>query len=246
MEGLVLSKERIIVALDVDSRQRALELVELLKDEVGMFKVGMQLFYSLGPGIVTEIAGLGGKVFLDLKMHDIPNTVAAGARSLTRLGCAMFNVHAAGGFHMLKAAAEAAKNEAEKLGVEKPKLLAVTVLTSLSPIEVEKEMLSRLPLPELVRSWAAMAKEAGLDGVVASYHEVDLVRDACGKDFLVVTPGVRPAWSGTDDQKRVATPFEALKAGADYLVIGRPITNAQDPKEAARRIAQELEGPRVD
>lgn len=236
------AKDRITVALDVDSRDEALSLVDLLKDEVGMFKLGMQLINSEGPTLVREIASRGIPVFVDLKFHDIPNTVAAVSRVMTRLGAFMFNVHAAGGQEMMRQAVRASGEEAAKLGVPRPRILAVTVLTSLDEEAVRKEMMVDLPVKELVVRWAVMAKEAGVDGVVASPQEITAIRKECGPDFLIVTPGVRPASAELGDQKRVMTPAEACRAGADYLVIGRPITKAPDPKAAAKKIAEELEG----
>lgn len=236
------AKERIILALDVDSEKDALALVEKLRADVGMFKVGMQLFNSAGPNIVRKIRSLGGKVFVDLKFHDIPNTVAAASRVVTRLGCNMFNVHASGGREMMKQCARAVQEEADNNGITPPAAIAVTVLTSLSQEEVTDEMHIAMPLDKLVVEWAMMARECGLSGVVASPQEVSAIRKACGEDFLIVTPGVRPAWSEANDQKRFTTPRQALELGSSYLVIGRPITKADDSIEAAKKISQELEG----
>jgi len=235
-------KERITVALDVDTRERALDLARQLQDEVGVFKIGMQLFNSEGPELVKEIAALGRRVFVDLKFHDIPNTVAAAGRVMTRLGVSIFNVHAAGGREMMRAARQAVDEEAEKISRPRPLILAVTVLTSIDQETVNHDLQVNLPVAELVVKWAVMAKEAGMDGVVASPQEITAIRAACGPEFIIVTPGVRPVWSATNDQKRIMTPGEACRAGADYLVIGRPITSADDPVAAARRIAEELEG----
>lgn len=235
------AKERIILALDVDTEEEALKFVELLYDDVGMFKVGMQLFDSVGPRIVERIRERGGQVFLDLKFHDIPNTVAAASRAAVRTGCRMFNVHAAGGVKMMQAAARAVQEEAEKIGVAPPYAIAVTVLTSLSPKEVSEELRIGMAVDELVTAWAVMAKESGLNGVVASPREITAVRRACGPDFIIVTPGVRPVWAETNDQVRVTTPREAVDRGADFIVVGRPILKDKDPRQAARRIVQELE-----
>lgn len=237
------AKERIILALDVAAREEALELVKELKDHVGAFKVGMQLFNSTGPEIVQEINALGGKVFVDLKFHDIPNTVAEAGKVMTRLGCYMFNVHAAGGREMMKKLASEVEKEAEKLGVNPPITLAVTVLTSISQEELEKDMLiAGMKVKEVALKWAVMARESGIKGVVCSPHEIKAIREACGPDFKIVTPGIRPIWSEKNDQKRITTPKEALELGADYMVIGRPITKAGNPKEAAEKIIKELEG----
>lgn len=236
------AKDRIILALDVDSEADALGFVSELAPYVGAFKVGMQLFNSTGPSIVNKINDLGGRVFVDLKFHDIPNTVASAGRVMTRLNCYMFNVHAAGGRAMLESVAASVKDEAEHLGSQAPILLAVTVLTSIGQQELEKEMLvSGLKVEEVVVKWALMAKNAGINGVVCSPREIEAIRSACGDDFKIVTPGIRPAWSEKNDQVRVTTPADALKMGADYMVIGRPILKAADPVKAAQMIIEEME-----
>lgn len=237
------AKERIILALDVSSREEALGLVKELKDYVGAFKVGMQLYNSSGPDIVKAINDLGGKVFVDLKFHDIPNTVAEAGKVMTRLNCYMFNVHAAGGREMMRKLSEEVEKEAKSLGIIPPITLAVTVLTSISQDELENDMLiTGMKLEEVALKWAVMAKESGIKGVVCSPHEIRAIREACGPDFKIVTPGIRPAWSEKNDQKRITTPKEALELGADYMVIGRPITKADNPREAAEKIIKELEG----
>ncbi len=236
------AKDRIILALDVDTEIQALDLVEKLKDYVGAFKVGMQLFNSVGPQIVEKINSLGGKVFVDLKLHDIPNTVGAAGRVLTRLEAYMFNVHAAGGRAMMDKLTTEVAREAEILGITPPLTLAVTVLTSISQPDLENDMFIRgMEIEELVANWALMAKECKLSGVVCSPREITAIRKACGSDFTIVTPGIRPLWASQDDQKRITTPKEAVELGADYIVIGRPIRAAQDPQEAACRIIEELE-----
>lgn len=233
--------ERLLVALDVDAPEQAIDLVRLLRDEVGGFKIGMRLFYRQGPEIVTRIAAEGGgRLFLDLKLHDIPETVAQGVRALISLGADIINVHAAGGLAMMRAAREAAQDEAARLGVPMPKILAVTVLTSLEQQTLSGELGIRRNLREVVLSWAELAEAAGLDGVVASPLEIEALRSAFGPGFLIVTPGIRPPGSERQDQKRVLTPAEAVELGASYLVIGRPITAAPDPVQAARNIAREL------
>ncbi|MGE5392008.1 MAG: orotidine-5'-phosphate decarboxylase [Deltaproteobacteria bacterium] len=237
------AKDRIILALDVDAEKEALKLAEQLSAHVGAFKVGMQLFNSSGPQIVDKIHKLGGQVFVDLKFHDIPNTVAAAGRVITRLGCLMFNVHAAGGREMMKAVAEASKDEAAKQGSKSPLILAVTVLTSIGQQELEQDMLiTGLPVEDVVVKWALMARDCGISGVVCSPKEIAVIRNACGADFKIVTPGIRPLWAAANDQKRITTPRDALDLGADYMVIGRPITHADDPVEAAKKIIGELEG----
>lgn len=236
------SKDRIILALDVDTKEKALALVKELKDYVGVFKVGMQLYNSTGPDIVKQINDLGGRVFVDLKFHDIPNTVAAAGRVMTRLNCFMFNVHAAGGREMMSSMVKAINEEADNLGCTVPVSLAVTVLTSISQKELEEDMfVSGMNVKDLVVKWALMAKQSGISGVVCSPQEITAIRQACGPDFKIVTPGIRPAWSEKNDQKRITTPRQALDMGADYMVIGRPITKAQSPVEAAQRIIEELE-----
>jgi len=226
-------RDRLIVALDVAKADAARALVDRLAGGVGMFKVGSQLFTAAGPDFVHEIVGRGEKVFLDLKFHDIPNTVAGAVASATRLGVALLDVHGLGGRAMIEAAVGA-------LPAMGTRLLAITVLTShdedtLDEIGVNGSM------AESVRRLAVLAKEAGADGVVASPHEVALVRDACGSGFLIVTPGIRPAGAEAGDQARAATPAAALGAGADYLVVGRPITEAFDPRAAADAILREME-----
>src|SRR5258706_2983727 len=226
----------IYVALDTPSLERALELAGQVKPFVGGVKVGLEFFSANGPqGVRAVIAG-GLPVFLDLKLHDIPNTVAGAMKSLAPLGAAIVNVHASGGAAMMRAAAEAAR------GVPKPsKIIAVTVLTSLAAEDLAAMGISGTPLEQVVRL-AKLTKDSGLDGVVCSPHEIAAVRAACGADFLIVTPGVRPSTSASDDQKRVMTPKRALELGADVLVIGRPITGAPDPACAAKKIAAELVG----
>ncbi len=233
-------QEKIIIALDVPNREQAFELVKQLNGLVGAYKIGMQLYNSEGPDIVRDIQLLGGKVFVDLKFHDIPNTVAQTSRVMARRQAYMYTMHAGGGSKMLQAAQEALVDEAAKLGVPQPLSLGVTVLTSISQEDFEEEMGVQRPIVEHVVHLAKIAKAAGLSGVVCSPKEIGPIRQACGEDFLIVTPGVRPLWAAADDQKRVMTPGEAIGAGASYLVIGRPITKAQDPAAAAMKIAQEM------
>ncbi|MFZ5596143.1 MAG: orotidine-5'-phosphate decarboxylase [Bacillota bacterium] len=232
----------LIVALDVNERGRAIELVDALKGQAGMFKVGMELFYSTGGGIVRDIKEKGCRVFLDLKLHDIPNTVARSCRVLTALGPDIVNVHASGGPDMMREAAAAVRDEAAKLGVPAPMVIAVTILTS-----IDREMLNgRLGIPGEVRDcvvrWSSLALDCGLDGVVSSPLEVAAIREACGPGFKIITPGVRPAGAETGDQRRVTTPSGAIKAGADYIVVGRPITASADPRESAKKIVEEIKG----
>lgn len=234
------NKDRIIVALDVATLSDAERLVKTLLPEVGYFKVGMQLYYSQGPRVIEHISDWGGKVFLDLKLHDIPNTVSSAVRVLTRLGVAMFTVHTSGGREMLRRAVEAAREEAVLAGVPFPTLLGVTVLTSLSQTDLSDLGVSG-PVRDHVLRLARLAVQAGFGGVVASAREAKVLRLAFGPELVIVTAGIRPAWSGADDQQRVMTPREAIKAGASHLVVGRPIVQAPDPVAAARRLLAELE-----
>lgn len=234
-------KERLIVALDVDSRKKAIGLVDELKGAVKMFKVGSVLFSSCGPNIITLIKKKGCEVFLDLKFHDIPNTVAKSSASVTRLGVFMFNVHSLGGREMMRAASQAVKEEAEKLKIERPKVLAVTILTSMDGKSLGMTGIDNNMKEEVLRL-ARLAREAGLDGVVASMNEARFIRENLGGDFLIVTPGIRPPGSASGDQKRIATPKEAIEAGSDYIVVGRPIIEARDPRKAAYLILEELGG----
>ncbi|MSP94624.1 MAG: orotidine-5'-phosphate decarboxylase [Alphaproteobacteria bacterium] len=224
----------IYVALDTDSAERASALAQQLRAHVGGLKVGLEFVSANGPQGVRAIVASGVPVFLDVKLHDIPNTVAGAMKSLAPLGAAIVNVHASGGAAMMKAAVAAAA-----CVTNRPKIIAVTVLTSLEAADLAAMGVAGSPLEQVVRL-AKLAKESGIDGVVCSPQEIGAVRAACGRDFLIVTPGVRPAGGDLGDQKRVMTPSEALKAGADLLVIGRPITGAADPAEAARKIAAEL------
>lgn len=233
-------KDRLIVALDLDSEEKAVAMAERLKNEVKFFKIGLELFSSCGPSIVKRIGEMDCQLFLDLKFHDIPNTVAKAARAVTRLGIYMFNIHALGGYEMMKAAREAVADEAEKLEIAKPKVLAVTILTSMDRKALKNAGVNANIKNEVLKL-AKLAKSAGLDGVVASPKEVKSLRKALGKDFLVVTPGVRPAASEAHDQKRIATPGQAIRSGASFIIVGRPITEAKDPINAARNILQEID-----
>ena len=220
--------DKIFVALDVPERERALELAKVLQGHVGGFKIGLELFCSLGPSIVEEICAQN--TFLDLKLHDIPNTVAGASRALARLGVKIFNLHCLGGRDMMRAGSEAAHAENAEA-----KIIGVTILTSHDAASLRELGLSEEPR-DAVRQLAFLAREAGMDGVVCSPQEIDLVRGECGADFLIVTPGIRPAGSAVGDQKRILSPREALDKGADWLVIGRPITAANDPVAAAHSL----------
>jgi len=236
------AKERLVLALDVDNFESAEKLVEKLNNYVGVFKVGSQLFTAEGTKVIKIINKKGGKVFLDLKFHDIPNTVARAAEVATKLGVYIFDVHTSGGYEMMKAAAEASKKISLVLGVRKPLILGVTLLTSINQEILEKEIGVKNKLEEQVVHLAKLAKAAGLDGVVASPWEIKEIRKACGEDFVILTPGIRPVGKSSDDQKRIMTPRKAIKLGSDFLVIGRPIRNASNPVEAAKEILREMEG----
>lgn len=233
------ARKRLIFALDVESRAAAEEWVRRLRDKVGVFKIGKQLFTRCGPDVVRVVHDHGGEVFLDLKFHDIPNTVAKAAIEACRLGVRIFNVHALGGRAMMSGAARAMREFfAAGEGVP-PLLLGVTILTS-SDARTLREVGIDRPVEDMVVKLAGLAKDSGLDGVVASPREVGLIRNCCGRDFVIVTPGVRPAFAAADDQQRIMTPAQAIAAGADYLVVGRPIAAAADPVDAARRIVEEM------
>jgi orotidine-5'-phosphate decarboxylase len=223
------------VALDVKDVAAAAELVQQLHPPISLFKVGVQLFAAEGPRAVEAVQKRGGQVFLDLKLHDIPNTVAAAVREAGKMGAVMCTLHASGGRPMLRAAKDAVGESGSRM-----RLLAVTILTSLDPHGFEEAIGSGLGLQAQVIRLASLAREVGMDGIIASTHEIAPLRAALGPSMLIVTPGVRPEWAPADDQLRVMTPREAAMAGADYLVIGRPITKAQDPGAAARQILAEL------
>ena len=233
------ARDRLIFALDVDEFAAAQRWVELLHGKVGLFKVGKQLFTRCGPEVVAMVRRAGGEVFLDLKYHDIPNTVAMASVEAARLGVRMVNVHALGGREMMAKTVAEIDSRYPRGSADRPLLLAVTILTS-STDQTLREIGIERPVTEMVPRLARLAQEAGMDGVVASPREVPLIRAACGPDFLTVTPGVRPASAALDDQQRVTTPGEAIAAGADYLVIGRPIAAAADPAAAAGAILDEM------
>lgn len=235
-----LAQGKLILALDVDTVERARELVAMLRDHVGMFKIGSQLFTATGPGLVREIVTSGSRVFLDLKFHDIPNTVAAAGVAATRLGVSIFNVHASGGSEMMRRTADAVANTAIAESLARPSVIAVTVLTSADASVLSSVGLNCEPDQQVTRL-ALLAAASGMDGVVASPHEVSRIRAAVSaQTFLVVTPGVRPSDSASDDQRRVMTPAQAMTAGADYLVVGRPILRAANPVETARAIVADM------
>ncbi len=234
-------RDRLITALDYPTFDQAKALVEELGDAVTFYKVGMELFYGAGPDMIRYLKDKNKKVFLDLKLQDIPNTVAHSLAVLTRLGADIMNVHAVGGPKMMAEGVKAVREAAKELGRPAPRLIAVTVLTSMDETQW-KPLNYAKPIGEEVLDLAALTKASGLDGVVASPREAAGIRQRCGKDFLIVTPGVRPAWAAANDQSRIATPAAAIRNGSTHLVVGRPITKAENKQEAVRKILEEMEG----
>jgi orotidine-5'-phosphate decarboxylase len=233
--------DQLLIALDVPTGREALRLADLLRGTVGGFKIGSQLFTAEGPAMVRTLTGKGDRVFLDLKFHDIPNTVANAVAAATSLGVWMVNVHASGGTKMMQAAAEAARKNASAEGRQPPLVIAVTVLTSMSAAAMS-ETGTNVPVIDQVSRLARLAQEAGLDGVVGSPQETSAIRALCGPEFVIVTPGIRggAAVTSKDDQERTLTAGGAIAAGSSYLVVGRPVIAAPDPREAAERIADEI------
>jgi orotidine-5'-phosphate decarboxylase len=232
-------RDRLIIALDVPNEARALELVSSVGESAGVFKIGKQLFVAEGPQLVREVVSRGKRVFLDLKFHDIPNTVASAVKSASALGVSMLTVHASGGAKMLKAAVEAGSRSPNP-----PLILAVTVLTSMAEEDLRQVGVAGRVVDQVLRL-ATLAREAGCGGIVASAHEAREIRRELGYGFAIVTPGVRPAGTAAGDQARVLTPAQAIAAGATHLVIGRPITEAPDPSQAAQAIIEEIAGVEV-
>jgi orotidine-5'-phosphate decarboxylase len=239
--NLLRPEEKIFVALDYDNMDDALRLADQLGDTIRTMKVGLQLFFKSGPVILDRLHEMGFQVFMDCKFHDIPNTVAGASDSVTAHGVYMFNVHVGGGVEMMRRAKQAAVQRAEQLGIAVPKVIGVTQLTSTTQAVFNDEIGIAGDVREGVIRYARLAQQAGLDGVVASGLELEGIRAACGPDFLTVIPGIRPTWAAANDQARIMTPADALRAGADYLVIGRAITHAADPRAAALRILEEVQ-----
>ena len=234
-----MSDNRLIVALDFHDIDSVKKIVNSLGDNVGYYKVGMELFYSVGASVIDFLKSQNKNIFLDLKLHDIPNTVAGGLCSLMNLGANILNVHAGGGYTMMKTAADRLKEEAEKNNIARPKLIAITVLTSINQDDWEGLGYQNSMKDQVIRL-AKLAKEAGLDGVVASPQEAKSIREVCGEEFLIITPGIRPAGAAINDQSRISTPAQALKNGASHIVVGRPIIAVENPVEAALKIIEEI------
>ena len=239
---MIQAKDKIILALDVSTKAEAIGLVEKLKEHVGLFKVGLELYSSAGPQIVKDIQDLGASVFIDLKIHDIPNTAASTGRVMTRLRCKMFTAHASGGTQMLTSLIESVKEEANILNIEPPLVLAVTLLTSIDEQILKDDLLIKdMSVQDVTKKWANLARIAGADGMICSPLETPVIRCQCGPEFKIITPGIRPEWVQKHDQKRITTPREAIQLGSDYIVVGRAITQAKDPVYAAKQIAEEIQ-----
>ena len=235
-------RKKLVLALDVEDIIEAKKLVDELSPYIGTFKVGLQLFCGYGLEIVNYIKEKNSDFFLDVKLHDIPNTVEKASYNVIKNGANFFNVHATGGIEMMKAAKRGATLAAEKYGKKKPLVLAVTVLTSISQETLSNELSNTKTVEDFVIQLAKNAKLAGLDGVVASAKELSAIKRELGDDFIVLTPGIRPAWSATNDQQRIATPSSAIKDGADFIVLGRAVTAADDKIEAIKKIYEEIQG----
>ena len=235
------AKDRLILALDVDTMEEAKALVLELKDYVGIFKVGLQLFTSVGPEIIKLIHDEGGDIFFDGKFHDIPNTVAKANMNLVKHGVTFFNLHISGGSKMITTSIKAARETAKRYNFSKPVILGVTLLTSFGQRTLTEELTVDMNIDDYVGKLAKLAKDSGLDGVVASATDIPKIRKTCGDDFIILCPAIRPTWSVVNDQVRVVTPTDAIKAGVDYMVVGRPITSATDKVSAAKLILDEIE-----
>lgn len=232
---------KLVLALDVEDIEVAKNLVDLTKDYIGLYKVGLQLFCGYGLEIINYIKEKNSNFFLDVKLHDIPNTVEKASYNVIKNGANFFNVHTQGGIEMMRAARRGADKAAFDFGKKKPIILGVSVLTSINNEILENELLNKNDVETLVLKYAKNAKEAGLDGVVASALELKIIKKELGEDFLALTPGIRPSWSAKNDQKRIVTPKEAIQNGADFIVLGRAITNSEDKIEALKKVYEEIE-----
>lgn len=236
-----IAKDKLVLALDVDTMEEAKVLVKELKDYVGTFKIGMQLFTSEGPEVIKMIHSEGGKIFFDGKFHDIPNTVAKSSANLVKHGVTFFNVHVQGGSKMIGTTVKLARETAKRHGFDKPKILGVSILSSFGQRTLTEELKVNMVIDDYVSSLAKLASETGLDGVIASATDIAKFKKECGEDFIVLCPAIRPTWSVVNDQIRIATPADAVKSGVDYMVVGRPITSANDRVSAAQLILDEVE-----
>jgi orotidine-5'-phosphate decarboxylase len=232
--------KRLILALDIPNYEEAINIIERFKKHINIFKVGSELFTSVGPKIIEDIHARDRKIFLDLKYHDIPNTVSRAALAAAELGVFMLNIHTLGGLEMMKKAAQTLTEVSLKKNIQRPRLLGVTILTSIDQAALRDELGIGQRMITQVKHLAGLALKAGLDGVIVSPHEIEIIRAHCGHNFLIVTPGIRTSWTPQDDQKRTMTPKEALRKGADYLVIGRAVLSQSDPISALERIEKEI------
>lgn len=235
------ARDRLVLALDVNTMEEAKKLVYELKDYVGVFKVGLQLFTSVGPDIVKMIQAEGRDIFFDGKFHDIPNTVAKASANMVKHGVNFFNIHITGGSKMISTCLKLSRETAKSCGMPKPVVLGVTLLTSFGQKTLTEELLINCNIDDYVTQLAKVAKESGLDGIIASATDVPKIKKECGEDFIILCPAIRPTWSVVNDQIRVVTPRDAIKAGVDYLVVGRPITAAKDRVSAAKLVIDEME-----
>ena len=233
-------KKKLVLALDVEEIEEAKKLVDEWGEYIGTFKVGLQLFCGYGLEIINYIKEKNSNFFLDVKLHDIPNTVEKASYNIIKNGANFFNVHATGGIEMMRSAKKGALEAAQKYNKQAPLILAVTILTSINENILEEELLNKNSVENMVLQLAKNAKEAGLDGVVASAHELKIIKKELGEDFIVLTPGIRPLWSSKNDQKRIATPSSAINDGADYIVLGRAITKSEDKIEAIKKVYEEI------
>lgn len=234
------ARDRLIVALDVPTVDDATRLAEKLYEHVGLFKVGLELYARHGTSVFAALKQFERPIFFDCKFLDIPTTVARASQQLVGHNILMFNIHATGGAAMLKATVEAVHSDAAEKNIAPPLILAVTILTSLGDAALRDELGWNIRVDQAVEKLAVMSRDCGVDGVVASALEAARIRQLCGDDFVIVTPGIRPEWAGSDDQARAMTPAQALASGVDYIVVGRPITRHENPADAARRIVEEM------
>lgn len=235
------ARDKLVLPLDVNTMEEARELVKELKDHVGVFKVGLQLFTSVGPDIIKMIQDEGREIFFDGKFHDIPNTVAKASANLVKHGVTFFNIHITGGSKMISTCLKLSRETARSYGLPKPTVLGVTLLTSFGQRTLTEELLINLNIDDYVTQLAKVAKKSGLDGIIASATDVPKIKKDCGEDFIILCPAIRPTWSVVNDQIRVVTPRDAIRAGVDYLVVGRPITSAKDRVSAAQLVLDEMQ-----